>query len=150
MLCNNLTHKIRHRVLHMYLVKCICLGNTSYSYFTQGIKQVLLKVEQAWSTWLVSFFRLSNIMFISNWNIKWYCAVALILTLLLGRYSELIYDNFQWNFGWTAQINSFFSLLSVGKALHSSLDCEETERNKQRESMPGQWVLHCMLHSGIQ
>ena len=64
--------------------------------------------------------------------------VALILTLLLGRYSELIYDNFQWNFGWTAQINSFFSLLSVGKALHSSLDCEETERNNQGESMPGQ------------
>ena len=50
----------------MYLVKRICLGNTFYSYFTQGIKQVLLKVEQAWSTWLVSFFRLSNIMFISN------------------------------------------------------------------------------------
>ena len=50
----------------MYLVKYICMGSTFCSYFTQDIKQVLLKVEQAWSTWLVSFFRLSNIMFISN------------------------------------------------------------------------------------
>ena len=41
------------------------------------------------------------------------------------------------SFGWNAQINSFFSLLSVGKALHSSPDCEETERNKQGESIPG-------------
>ena len=58
MLCNNLTHKIRNSItefLNMYLVKCICLGNPFYSYFTQDIKQVLLKVEQAWSTCLVSF-----------------------------------------------------------------------------------------------
>ena len=31
------------------------MGNTFCSYFTQDTKQVLLKVEQAWSTWLVSF-----------------------------------------------------------------------------------------------
>ena len=45
----------------MYLVKCICMGNTFCSYFTQDIhvKQVLLKVEQIWSNWLVSFFRLT-------------------------------------------------------------------------------------------
>ena len=43
----------------MYLVKCICIGNTFCSYFAQDIKQVLLKVEQAWSTGLVSFFRLT-------------------------------------------------------------------------------------------
>ena len=60
-----------------------------------------------------------------------------MLTLLLGGYSELIYDTFQGSFGWTAQINSFFSVLSVGKALHSSLDCEETESNKQGDSLPG-------------
>ena len=52
--------------LNMYLVKYICMRSTFCSYFTQDIKQVLLKVEQAWSTWLVSFFRLSNIIFISN------------------------------------------------------------------------------------
>ena len=43
----------------MYLVKCICIGNTFCSYFAQDIKQVLLKVEQAWSTGLVSFFGLT-------------------------------------------------------------------------------------------
>ena len=42
------------------------------------------------------------------------------------------------SFGWNAQINSFFSLLSVGKALHSSLDSEETGRKKQGEYIPGQ------------
>ena len=65
-------------------------------------------------------------------------ALTLTSTLLLGGYSEIIYDNFLGSFSWTAQINSFFSLLPVGKALHSSLDCEETERNKQGESIPGQ------------
>ena len=39
----------------MYLVKCIYMGNTFCNYFTQDIKQLLLKVERAWSTWLVSF-----------------------------------------------------------------------------------------------
>ena len=34
--------------------------------------------------------------------------VALTLTLFLGGYSELIYDNFLGSFSWTAQINSFF------------------------------------------
>ena len=31
------------------------MGNTFSSYFTQDLKQELLKVEQASSTWLVSF-----------------------------------------------------------------------------------------------
>ena len=31
------------------------MGNTFSSYFTQDLKQELLKVEQALSTWLVSF-----------------------------------------------------------------------------------------------
>ena len=35
----------------------ICISVSSY--FTQGIRQVLLKVEQARSTWLVSFFKLT-------------------------------------------------------------------------------------------
>ena len=127
----------------MYLVKCICMGNTFCSYFTQDTKQVLLKVEQAWSTWLVSF--LGSVILFLLVTETFSGTVALTLTLLLGGYSELIYDNFQGSFGWTAQINYFFSLLSVGKALHSSLDCEETERNKQGESIPGQSTLHCML-----
>ena len=46
----------------MYFVKCIYMGNTFCNYFTQDIKQELLKVEQAWSYWLVSSFRLSNII----------------------------------------------------------------------------------------
>ena len=58
----NFTHNVRNSVAefwNMYLVKCICMGNTLCSYFTRGTKQVLLKAEQAWSTWLVSFFRLT-------------------------------------------------------------------------------------------
>ena len=69
MLYNNLTHKIRNSVaefLNMYLVKRVCMENTLCNYFVQDIKQVLLKVEQAWSTWLASFFKLSTIMFIRN------------------------------------------------------------------------------------
>ena len=50
----------------------------------------------------------------------------------------MIYDTFQESFGWTAEVNSFFFLLAVGKALYSSSDFEETERNKQGESIPGQ------------
>ena len=123
------------------------MGNTFCSYFTQDTNQVLLKVEQAWSTLLVSF--LGSVIFFLLVTETFSGTVALTLTLtstlLLGGYSELIYDNFQGSFGWTAQINSFFSVLSVGKALHSSLDCEETERNKQGESIPGQSSLHCML-----
>ena len=148
MLYNNLTHKIRNSVaefLNMYLVKRVCMENTFCNYFVQDIKQVLLKVEQAWSTWLVSFFKLSNITFIRNWNISWYITVALILTLHFSFKN----DTFQGSFGWTALINYFFFLLSVGKALHSSLNCEETERNKQGESIPGQSTLHRMLYLGI-
>lgn len=60
------------------------------------------------------------------------------INFLLGGYSGLIYDTFQESFGWTAEVNSFFFLLVVGKALYSSSDFEETERNKQGESIPGQ------------
>ena len=31
------------------------MGNTFCSYFTQDIKQILLKVEQGWSTWCLFF-----------------------------------------------------------------------------------------------
>ena len=63
----------------MYLVKCICMGNTFCSYFTQDTKQVLLKVEQAWSTWLVSFLG-SVILFLLE---TFSGTVALTLTLTL-------------------------------------------------------------------
>ena len=66
-----------------------------------------------------------------------YSTVVLILTLLLGGYSVITYDTFLRSFGWTADRNYFFSLLSVGKALHSSLKCEETEGNKKGESVRG-------------
>ena len=122
----------------MYLVKCICMGNTFCSYFTQDIKQVLLKVEQAWSTWLLSVLGSVILFLFITETFSGTVALTLTSTLLQGGYSELIYDNFQGSLGWTAQISSFFFVLSVGKALHSSLDCEETERNKRGESVPGQ------------
>ena len=148
MLCNNLTHKIRNIVaefLNIYLVKYICMGSTFCGYFTQDIKQVLLKVEQVWSTWLVSFLGSVLLFLLVTETFSGTVALTLTSTLLLGGYSELIYDNFLGSFSWTAQINSFFSLFSVGKALHSSLDYEETEQNKQGESIPGQSTSHCVL-----
>ena len=42
------------------------MESTFCSYFMQEIKRVLLKVEQAWSTWLVSVFRLSNIILLAT------------------------------------------------------------------------------------
>ena len=97
-----------------------------------------MKVEQAWSTWLVSVLGSVILFLLITETFSGTVALTLTSTLLQGGYSELIYDNFQGSLGWTAQISSFFSVLSVGKALHSSLDCEETERNKQGESIPGQ------------
>ena len=129
----------------MYLVKYICMGSTFCSYFTQDIKQVLLKVELAWSTWLVSFLGSVTLFLLVTETFSGTVALTLTSTLLQGGYSELIYDNFLGSFSWTAQINSFFSLFSVGKALHSSLDYKETEQNKQGESIPGQSTSHCML-----
>ena len=42
------------------------MENTFGSYFMQDIKQLLLKVERAWLTWLVSVFRLSNIILLGT------------------------------------------------------------------------------------
>ena len=50
----------------MYLVKSICMENTFCSYFMQDIKQLLLKVERAWLTWLVSVFRLGDIILLGT------------------------------------------------------------------------------------
>ena len=50
----------------MYLVKSICMENTFCGYFMQDIKQLLLKVERAWLTWLVSVFRLSDIILLGT------------------------------------------------------------------------------------
>ena len=138
MLCNNITNKIKNSVLKYVLDKVHLHGKYFFIYFTQDIKQVLLKVEQAWSTWLVSVLGSVILFLLITETFSGTVALTLTSTLLQGGYSELIYDNFQGSLGWTAQISSFFSVLSVGKALHSSLDCEETERNKQGESIPGQ------------
>ena len=67
----------------MYLVKCICMGNTFCSYFTQDTKQVLLKVEQVWSTWLVSFLGSVILFLLVTETFSGTVALTLTLTLTL-------------------------------------------------------------------
>ena len=59
------------------------MGNTFCSYFTQDTKQVLLKVEKAWSTWLVSF--LGSVILFLLVTETFSGTVALTLTLTPPR-----------------------------------------------------------------
>lgn len=57
-----------------------------------------------------------------------------MLTLLLGGYSEFIYDTFQGSFGWTAQINSF-SFYCLQVKLCTALQTVKKQRGINMESL---------------
>ena len=65
-----------------------------------------MKVEQAWSTWLVSFLGSVMLFLLITETFSGTVALTLTSTLLLGGYSEIIYDNFLGSFSWTAQMDT--------------------------------------------